>query len=156
MLFLLAIMLSVRLRFTDSDCPFGILELFLLFKRDVYTLIHTTCAAAMATVGECSFESIHLQSIKKGDKMKVVCLQRESPIRRVWRYNKETVNRKTDNAMVKRKRTNNDLQNTTQKTKDRVIRIPLKTRGELMWSGRVGSSCYTCSIHRVTLLQARW
>ena len=32
------------------------------------------------------------------------------------------------------KRTNNDLQNTTQKTKDRVTRIPLKTRGELMES----------------------
>ena len=31
----------------------------------------------------------------------------------------EAVNRrKTDNTMVKRKRTNNDLQNTTQKTKD--------------------------------------
>jgi hypothetical protein len=28
--------------------------------------------------------------------------------------------------MVKRKRTNNDLQNTTQKTKDRVTRTPLK------------------------------
>ena len=32
------------------------------------------------------------------------------------------------------KRTNNDLQNTTQKTKDRVTRIPLKTRGELVES----------------------
>jgi hypothetical protein len=29
-------------------------------------------------------------------------------------------------------RTNNDLQNTTQKTKDRVTRIPLKTVGELI------------------------
>ena len=36
----------------------------------------------------------------------------------------------TDNAMVK-KRTNNDLQNTTQKTKDRVTRTPLKTNNDL-------------------------
>ena len=30
--------------------------------------------------------------------------------------------------MAKRKRTNNDLQNITHKTKDRVTQIPLKTR----------------------------
>ena len=41
--------------------------------------------------------------------------------RKVWRYlrgQSETVNRGiTDNTMVKRKSTKNDLQNTTQKTK---------------------------------------
>ena len=31
----------------------------------------------------------------------------------------------------------------TYKSKDRVTRTPLKTRGELMCSGRVGSSCST-------------
>ena len=39
--------------------------------------------------------------------------------------------KKTDNTMDKRKRTNNDLQNITHKTKDRVRRTPLKTRGEV-------------------------
>ena len=34
-------------------------------------------------------------------------------------------------AKKKVKRTNNDLQNTTHKTKDRVTRTPLKTGGEL-------------------------
>ena len=33
--------------------------------------------------------------------------------------------------MAKRKRTNNDLQNTTHKTKDPVTRTQQKTRGEL-------------------------
>jgi len=33
--------------------------------------------------------------------------------------------------MVQRKRTNNDLQNTTQKTKDRATRTPLKNRGDV-------------------------
>jgi len=33
--------------------------------------------------------------------------------------------------------TNNDLQNITHKTKDRVTRTPLKTGGELRCSGRV-------------------
>ena len=39
------------------------------------------------------------------------------------------VNRRTDNTMAKRKITNNDLQNTTQKNKDRATRNPLKTGG---------------------------
>ena len=42
--------------------------------------------------------------------------------------------------MAKRKRTINDLQNTTQKTKDRATQTPLKIGGELRCSGRVGSS----------------
>jgi len=42
------------------------------------------------------------------------------------------------------KRTNSDLQNTTQKTKDRATRIPLNT-------GRVGNSCSTSSTRRVNL-----
>jgi len=33
--------------------------------------------------------------------------------------------------------TNYDLQNTTQKTKDRVTRTPIKTGGKLRCSGRV-------------------
>jgi hypothetical protein len=41
----------------------------------------------------------------------------------------------------KEQKTNNDLQNTTQKTKDCETRDPLKTGSELMCSGRVGSSC---------------
>ena len=43
----------------------------------------------------------------------------------------ESVNqRRIDNTMNKRKRTNNNLVNTTQTTKDRVIQTPLKTEGE--------------------------
>jgi hypothetical protein len=37
-----------------------------------------------------------------------------------------------------------NLQNTTQKTKDRVTLTPLKTEGELRCSGRISSSCSTC------------
>jgi hypothetical protein len=36
------------------------------------------------------------------------------------------IRKRTDNTMAKRKRTNNDLQNTTQKAKDRATRIKLK------------------------------
>ena len=49
---------------------------------------------------------------------------------------KRAIRRMTHTAMTKGKRTNNDLQNTTQKTKDRVTLTPLKTGGELRWSGR--------------------
>jgi len=45
--------------------------------------------------------------------------------------------------MNKINRTNNDPQNTTQKTKDRATRTPLKTEVEPRCSGRVGSSCST-------------
>jgi hypothetical protein len=53
--------------------------------------------------------------------------------------------------MAIRKRTNNDLQNTTQKTKDQVTRTLLKTGDELRYTGRVSSSCSTSGTHRVTL-----
>jgi hypothetical protein len=43
----------------------------------------------------------------------------------------------TTNQKKHTKRTNNDLQNITHKTKDRVTRTPLKTEGELRCSGRV-------------------
>ena len=38
---------------------------------------------------------------------------------------------------------NNDLQDTSKKTKDRATRIPPKTASKLVCSGRVGSSCCT-------------
>jgi hypothetical protein len=37
--------------------------------------------------------------------------------------------------MAKRKRTNNDIQNITKKTKDRATRTPLKTGDELRYYG---------------------
>ena len=54
--------------------------------------------------------------------------------------------------MAKGKRTNNDLQNTTQKTKDRVRWTLLATVGELMCSGRSSSFCPTSGTRRVTLV----
>ena len=41
--------------------------------------------------------------------------------------NSSTKDRQHNGQKKKNKRTNNDLQNTTQKTKDRVTRTPLKT-----------------------------
>ena len=52
----------------------------------------------------------------------------------------------------KDKRTSNNLQIFTQKTKDQAIRIPLKTGYELRCSERVGSSFFTCDSCRVTLI----
>ena len=50
------------------------------------------------------------------------------------------------------KMTNNDLQNTTQKTEDRSIGTPLKTMGEHKCFGRVSSSWSTCGTRRAALL----
>ena len=67
----------------------------------------------------------------------------------------ESVNRRrTDTTMAKRKkhkRTNNDLKNSTQKTKDLATRIPPKT-GDLMCLGRLCSSFSTSDTCCVTLI----
>ena len=60
-------------------------------------------------------------------------------------------NRQHNVQKKKRKTTNSDLQNTTQKTKDRATRSPLKSRRELKCSGRVSSFCSTGVTCRVTL-----
>ena len=52
----------------------------------------------------------------------------------------------------KDKRINNDLQNTTEKTKDRVMQTSLKTGCEFMCSERVNSSCSTSGTRHVTLV----
>ena len=54
--------------------------------------------------------------------------------------------------MKKDKRTNNDLQSTTQKAKDLATRIPLNTEGELRCPGRIDIPCSTGGIRRVTLV----
>jgi len=58
--------------------------------------------------------------------------------------------------LAKRKRTNDDLKNTTQKTKDRATRTPPKTGGELRCSGKVSSSCSTSDTRRVAQVHTRW
>jgi hypothetical protein len=56
--------------------------------------------------------------------------------RRVWRYQREVIrirkskNRQHNGQKKQDKMTNNDLQNTTQKTKDRATRTSLKTGDE--------------------------
>jgi hypothetical protein len=46
--------------------------------------------------------------------------------------------------------TKNDLQNTTQKTKDRATRTPLKTRDELRFSGMVNSKMMIMNLDQMT------
>ena len=58
-------------------------------------------------------------------------------------------NRQHNGKKKKHKRTNNDLQNTTQKANDRVTRTPLKTGGELECCGRVSSPCSTSDTRSV-------
>ena len=70
----------------------------------------------------------------------------------IIRIRKSKKNRHNGNK--NKRRTNNDQQSTTQKTKDRVTRTPLKTGGELRCSGRVGSSCSTSYNRRATLAKA--
>ena len=66
---------------------------------------------------------------------------------RIQNGQSEAVNRRTDDTMAKRKRTNNDLQNATQK----LTRTPQKTGGELRCSGRLRSSWSSSDTRRVTV-----
>ena len=74
---------------------------------------------------------------------------------KVWIYQRgkpESVNWRKDNTMAKRKRTNNGVENTTQKTKDLTTWTSIKTGSKIRCSGRVGSSCSTCGTGRDTLV----
>jgi hypothetical protein len=67
----------------------------------------------------------------------------------VWKYQRGNQNpliEGKDNTLAKR--TNNHLQNITQKNNDRETRNPLKIGGELGCSGGVGSSCSTSGTRR--------
>jgi len=62
-------------------------------------------------------------------------------VRRVWRYQRGNQNPYVVEVSTKH----------THKTKDQVTRTPLKTGGELRWSGRVHSSSSTSGTRRVNL-----
>ena len=77
--------------------------------------------------------------------------------RRVWRYQrgyqKPYIEEQT--TQWPKEKGQKDKQRSTKhtyKTKDRVTRTPLKTGGELRYSGRVGSSCSTIGTRRVNLV----
>jgi hypothetical protein len=63
----------------------------------------------------------------------------------------ESVDQRINITMAKR--TNNDLQNISQNTKDRVTRSTLKTGGELVCSGRVSCSCPTSGTCHIILVR---
>jgi hypothetical protein len=78
--------------------------------------------------------------------------------RRVWRYqrgNQNTYIEEEQTTQWRKEKGQKDKQRSTKythKTKDRVTRTPLKTRGELTCSGRVSSSCSTSDTRRVNLV----
>jgi hypothetical protein len=62
------------------------------------------------------------------------------------------IRRRRDKQWTKEKGPNNDLQSTTQNSKDRATRTPHRTRDERMCSGKISSFCPTSGTHRVTLV----
>ena len=69
-------------------------------------------------------------------------------------YRGEDINQRTDNTMVNNQETGQTMVYKTllRKSTDRTTRTPLKPAGELVCSGRVSSSYFTCSARRVTLV----
>ena len=78
--------------------------------------------------------------------------------RRVWRYqrgNQNTHIEEEQTTQWRKEKGQKDKQRSTKhthKTKDRVTRTPLKTRGELTCSGRVSSSCSISGTRHVNLV----
>ena len=64
-------------------------------------------------------------------------------IKAVIRIRKPKKDRQHNGQKKKDKRANNGIQSITHNIKDPISRIPLKTGGELRFSGRVSSSCST-------------
>ena len=79
-------------------------------------------------------------------------------VRRVWRYQRGNQNPHIEEEQTtqwSKEKVQKDQQRSTKhtyKTKDRVTRTPLKTGGELRYSGRVSSSCSTSDSRRVNLV----
>jgi hypothetical protein len=72
---------------------------------------------------------------------------------KVRRYQRsKSQDRQYNGQMIKDKRTNNDLQNITQRNKDWATRIQLNSGGELRCSRRVIISCSTRGSLRVNLV----
>jgi hypothetical protein len=79
-------------------------------------------------------------------------------VRRVWRYQKDNQNpyiEEEQTTQWPKEKVQKGKQRSTKhtyKTKDRVIRTPLKTGGELRCSGKVSSSYSTSGNRRVNLV----
>ena len=78
-------------------------------------------------------------------------------LRRVWRYQRGNQNPYIEEQTTQWPKVNvqRDEQRSTKHTyttKDRVTRAPLKTGGELRWSGSVSSFCSTSDTRRVNIV----
>jgi hypothetical protein len=77
---------------------------------------------------------------------------------RAWRYqrdNQKPYIEEEQTAQWPKEKVQKDKQRSTKytyKTNDRITRIPLKTGGELRWSGEIGSSWSTSRTRRVNLV----
>ena len=67
-------------------------------------------------------------------------------------YSESKKNRQHNGQMKKVQKNKQRSTKHTYKTGDRVTRIPLKTGGELRFSGRISSSCSTSGIRRFKLV----
>jgi hypothetical protein len=108
--------------------------------------------------------SIKMQkSLPNNDVYDIVCLNQQYRCKKAniqnmlygktcWNHPHVPVKSKKDwqhNGQQKDKKTDNILQNTTQKIKGRATRTPLKASGEFRCSGRVGSSSFIGGTRRV-------
>ena len=86
----------------------------------------------------------------QGEDIKSV-LEEFEDTKEVIRICKTKKNRQCIGQKKKDKGTNNDQQNITHKTKDRITRTTLNTGGELRYSTKISNSCSTSGTCRINL-----
>ena len=83
--------------------------------------------------------------VKPNRNLKIVFLPFVDTLQEKFEDTKSKKDRQHNDKKKKDKRINNDLQNITQKTKDRVTRNPLKTEGNVyVLLHKWHPSCYSC------------
>jgi hypothetical protein len=157
--------MSVLLRFTESDYPFGIFKLF------CYPCIHQNSMCWQCKGSLRDRHAIHGVSFYTGSRVPVDYIRLVDLwckglffkeiiflLRRVWWYQRGNQNpfiEQEQTTQWPKEKVQKDYQRSTKhthKTKDRIIPTPLKTGGELRCSGRVRSSCSTSGTRRVNLV----
>jgi len=143
---MLAIVLAILHRYTDSDYPFAIFKLFLRFfisillwrfssqKWQFYNVYLSIIQNIFENIDSCPASILYYS-------------------KKIWRYQKGNQNSTSKKnrqwTMTKIKMINNDLKKTTQNSNDGTT---LKNTGELRCNGKGIKSCSTCGTRGVILV----
>jgi hypothetical protein len=136
-----------RFHYTLKTCPCSHPNLKVTFFLSCHKKLHMNWTSLKKSPFRC-LKNVLIQ----------IWLYIENHLRRVWKYQRGNQNpyiEEEQTTQWPKEKVQKDKQQSIKhifKTKDRVTRTPLKTGGELRYSGRVCSSCSTSGTRRVNLV----